>query len=77
MLGNGRVKVDGEVVARDHMLECGKSYVTGRRTLRARHPDVARGFVVITQCPLRAALCCLSGGFESSTPLLRSARVGM
>ncbi|MGM0785564.1 MAG: tyrosine--tRNA ligase [Pseudomonadota bacterium] len=27
MLGNGRVKVDGVVVARDHMLECGKSYV--------------------------------------------------
>ncbi|GKW49347.1 tyrosine--tRNA ligase [Halomonas sp. NCCP-2165] len=27
MLGNGRVKVDGEVVARDHMLESGKSYV--------------------------------------------------
>ncbi|WP_192035907.1 tyrosine--tRNA ligase [Halomonas sp. YLGW01] len=27
MLGNGRVKVDGEVVARDHMLETGASYV--------------------------------------------------
>ena len=27
MLGNGRVKVDGEVVARDHMLATGKSYV--------------------------------------------------
>ena len=27
MLGNGRVKVDGEVVERDHMLETGKSYV--------------------------------------------------
>nr|WP_299245250.1 tyrosine--tRNA ligase [uncultured Halomonas sp.] len=27
MLGNGRVKVDGEVVPRDHMLETGKSYV--------------------------------------------------
>ncbi|MDR5866307.1 tyrosine--tRNA ligase [Halomonas koreensis] len=27
MLGNGRVKVDGEVVARDHMLDAGKSYV--------------------------------------------------
>ena len=27
MLGNGRVKVDGEVVARDHMLDTGRSYV--------------------------------------------------
>ncbi|PXX94880.1 tyrosine--tRNA ligase [Halomonas sp. LBP4] len=27
MLGNGRVKVDGEVVERDHMLDSGKSYV--------------------------------------------------
>ncbi|MGC3874783.1 tyrosine--tRNA ligase [Halomonas sp. GXIMD04776] len=27
MLGNGRIKVDGDVVARDHMLETGKSYV--------------------------------------------------
>ncbi|PMR75922.1 tyrosine--tRNA ligase [Billgrantia endophytica] len=27
MLGNGRVKVDGEVVAKDHMLDIGKSYV--------------------------------------------------
>lgn len=27
MLGNGRVKVDGEVVAKDHMLDTGKSYV--------------------------------------------------
>ncbi|MDI5892893.1 tyrosine--tRNA ligase [Halomonas rhizosphaerae] len=27
MLGNGRVKVDGDVVQRDHMLECGRSYV--------------------------------------------------
>ncbi|MCE0734564.1 tyrosine--tRNA ligase [Halomonas sp. G15] len=27
MLGNGRVKVDGESVARDHMLETGRSYV--------------------------------------------------
>lgn len=27
MLGNGRVKVDGEVVERDHMLQLGKSYV--------------------------------------------------
>ncbi|WP_253447878.1 tyrosine--tRNA ligase [Halomonas sp. Y3] len=27
MLGNGRVKVDGEVVERDHMLTTGKSYV--------------------------------------------------
>ncbi|MDX1466259.1 MAG: tyrosine--tRNA ligase [Halomonas sp.] len=27
MLGNGRVKVDGEVVERDHMLDTGKSYV--------------------------------------------------
>ena len=27
MLGNGRVKVDGEVVAKDTMLETGKSYV--------------------------------------------------
>lgn len=27
MLGNGRVKVDGEVVARDHMLATGNSYV--------------------------------------------------
>ncbi|WP_416139015.1 tyrosine--tRNA ligase [Halomonas sp. HK25] len=27
MLGNGRVKVDGEVVARDHMLVTGKCYV--------------------------------------------------
>lgn len=27
MLGNGRVKVDGEVVARDHMLDTGKTYV--------------------------------------------------
>jgi len=27
MLGNGRVRVDGEVVARDHMLETGRSYV--------------------------------------------------
>ncbi|WP_168016318.1 tyrosine--tRNA ligase [Halomonas salinarum] len=27
MLGNGRVKVDGEVVARDHMLSTGASYV--------------------------------------------------
>ncbi|MGM0915284.1 MAG: tyrosine--tRNA ligase [Pseudomonadota bacterium] len=27
MLGNGRVKVDGEEVARDHMLETGRSYV--------------------------------------------------
>ncbi|MBB3185548.1 tyrosyl-tRNA synthetase [Halomonas fontilapidosi] len=27
MLGNGRVKVDGDVVQRDHMLETGKSYV--------------------------------------------------
>lgn len=27
MLGNGRVKVNGEVVARDHMLDTGKSYV--------------------------------------------------
>ncbi|SDG30333.1 tyrosyl-tRNA synthetase [Onishia taeanensis] len=27
MLGNGRVKVDGEVVARDHMLTTGASYV--------------------------------------------------
>ncbi|CBV43995.1 tyrosine--tRNA ligase [Halomonas elongata] len=27
MLGNGRVKVDGEVVARDHMLDTGKRYV--------------------------------------------------
>ncbi|KXS37155.1 MAG: tyrosyl-tRNA synthetase [Halomonadaceae bacterium T82-2] len=27
MLGNGRVRVDGEVVARDHMLDIGKSYV--------------------------------------------------
>lgn len=27
MLGNGRVKVDGEVVARDHMLDTGSSYV--------------------------------------------------
>ncbi|WP_227370390.1 tyrosine--tRNA ligase [Halomonas sp. M20] len=27
MLSNGRVKVDGEVVPRDHMLETGKSYV--------------------------------------------------
>ncbi|WP_300271290.1 tyrosine--tRNA ligase [Halomonas sp.] len=27
MLANGRVKVDGEVVERDHMLETGKSYV--------------------------------------------------
>ncbi|MFY0992252.1 tyrosine--tRNA ligase [Halomonas sp. C05BenzN] len=27
MLGNGRVKVDGEVVERDHMLETGKCYV--------------------------------------------------
>ncbi|WP_048308248.1 tyrosine--tRNA ligase [Halomonas sp. PR-M31] len=27
MLGNGRVKVDGEVVPRDHMLETGRSYV--------------------------------------------------
>lgn len=27
MLGNGRVKVDGEVVGRDHMLETGRSYV--------------------------------------------------
>ncbi|MDR5861184.1 tyrosine--tRNA ligase [Halomonas eurihalina] len=27
MLGNGRVKVDGEAVARDHMLDTGKSYV--------------------------------------------------
>lgn len=27
MLGNGRVKVDGEVVERDHMLETGTSYV--------------------------------------------------
>ncbi|RAR58519.1 tyrosyl-tRNA synthetase [Onishia taeanensis] len=27
MLGNGRVKVDGEVVARDHMLATGASYV--------------------------------------------------
>ncbi|MDR5903320.1 tyrosine--tRNA ligase [Halomonas icarae] len=27
MLGNGRVKVDGEVVERDHMLDAGKSYV--------------------------------------------------
>ncbi|RTR05467.1 tyrosine--tRNA ligase [Halomonas nitroreducens] len=27
MLGNGRVKVDGQVVARDHMLDGGRSYV--------------------------------------------------
>ncbi|EPC00127.1 tyrosyl-tRNA synthetase [Litchfieldella anticariensis FP35 = DSM 16096] len=27
MLGNGRVKVDGQVIERDHMLETGKSYV--------------------------------------------------
>nr|WP_297461157.1 tyrosine--tRNA ligase [uncultured Halomonas sp.] len=27
MLGNGRVKVDGQVVARDHMLDTGSSYV--------------------------------------------------
>ncbi|GGX85508.1 tyrosine--tRNA ligase 2 [Litchfieldella qijiaojingensis] len=27
MLGNGRVKVDGQVVERDHLLETGKSYV--------------------------------------------------
>ncbi|GHB04324.1 tyrosine--tRNA ligase [Modicisalibacter luteus] len=27
MLGNGRVRVDGEVVARDHMLDTGKTYV--------------------------------------------------
>ncbi|MBZ9558251.1 MULTISPECIES: tyrosine--tRNA ligase [unclassified Modicisalibacter] len=27
MLGNGRVKVDGEVVAKDHMLDTGRSYV--------------------------------------------------
>ena len=27
MLGNGRVKVDGDVVQRDHLLETGKSYV--------------------------------------------------
>lgn len=27
MLGNGRVRVDGDVVQRDHMLECGHSYV--------------------------------------------------
>ncbi|WP_163650530.1 tyrosine--tRNA ligase [Modicisalibacter sp. 'Wilcox'] len=27
VLGNGRVKVDGEVVARDHMLDTGRSYV--------------------------------------------------
>nr|WP_298413802.1 tyrosine--tRNA ligase [uncultured Halomonas sp.] len=27
MLGNGRVKVDGDVVQRDHMLETGRSYV--------------------------------------------------
>ena len=27
MLGNGRVKVDGEVVERDHMLATGQSYV--------------------------------------------------
>ena len=27
MLGNGRVRVDGDVVQRDHMLECGRSYV--------------------------------------------------
>ncbi|MEQ6918084.1 tyrosine--tRNA ligase [Halomonas aquatica] len=27
MLGNGRVKVDGEVVERDHMLDTGRSYV--------------------------------------------------
>ncbi|MEQ5803676.1 tyrosine--tRNA ligase [Halomonas sp. H10-9-1] len=27
MLGNGRVKVDGEAVARDHMLDTGRSYV--------------------------------------------------
>ncbi|OLO11499.1 tyrosine--tRNA ligase [Chromohalobacter japonicus] len=27
MLGNGRVKVDGDVVARDHMLATGRSYV--------------------------------------------------
>ncbi|SHF31814.1 tyrosyl-tRNA synthetase [Modicisalibacter ilicicola DSM 19980] len=27
MLGNGRVKVDGEVVPRDHLLQTGKSYV--------------------------------------------------
>ncbi|MFG6158414.1 tyrosine--tRNA ligase [Halomonas sp. 1390] len=27
MLGNGRVKVEGEVVERDHMLDTGKSYV--------------------------------------------------
>ncbi|GED23080.1 tyrosine--tRNA ligase [Halomonas halmophila] len=27
MLGNGRVKVDGEAVARDHLLDTGKSYV--------------------------------------------------
>ena len=27
MLGNGRVRVDGEVVAKDHLLESGESYV--------------------------------------------------
>ncbi|CAM3491730.1 tyrosine--tRNA ligase [Halomonas lysinitropha] len=27
MLGNGRVRVDGDVVQRDYMLECGRSYV--------------------------------------------------
>nr|WP_298250605.1 tyrosine--tRNA ligase [uncultured Halomonas sp.] len=27
MLGNGRVRIDGEVVERDHMLDTGKSYV--------------------------------------------------
>ena len=27
MLGNGRVKVDGDVVAKDTMLATGKSYV--------------------------------------------------
>ena len=27
MLGNGRVRVDGEVVAKDHMLDTGKRYV--------------------------------------------------
>ena len=27
MLGNGRVKVDGDVVAKDHMLDTGKAYV--------------------------------------------------
>lgn len=27
MLGNGRVKVDGDVVARDHMLDTGRTYV--------------------------------------------------